>query len=79
MPAFAGMTLRPLALPRPHPSEMPRAKDGHQKRAEADEHPFEDDVRAFRGEREQKREADHEIKKPPQHIDHRRGFADARR
>src|ERR1700722_4262677 len=57
---------------------MPRAKDGHQKRAGADEHPFKDDVRAFGGEREQKREADSEIKEPPQHIDQRRGFADAR-
>ena len=58
---------------------MPGAKEGHHQRAETDEHPFEDDIRPFRGKFEQKREADNEIKKSPQHIDHRRGFADARR
>ena len=45
----------------------------------AEAHPFEDDVRPFGRKLEQKREAHDEIKKPPQHIDHRRGFADARR
>ena len=45
---------------------MPREKEGHQKRAEAHERPFENDIRAFGGEGEQKREADREIKKAPQ-------------
>ena len=58
---------------------MPGAKEGHQKRAETHEHPFKDDIRPFRGKLEQKREADNEIKKSPQHVDHGRGFADARR
>jgi hypothetical protein len=55
---------------------MPRAKEGHDQRAQADKHPFEDDVRPFRGKLEQKREADGEIEEPPQHIDDRRGFPD---
>ena len=57
---------------------MPRAKDGDNQRAQAEEHPFEDDVGPFRGKLEQKREADREVKEPPQHIDDRRGFTDAR-
>jgi hypothetical protein len=58
---------------------MPGAKECHHERAETHEHPFADDIRPFRGKFEQKREADNEIKKSPQHIDHGRGFADARR
>jgi hypothetical protein len=45
----------------------------------AEERPFDNDVRPFGREFEQKREADGEVEKPPQHIDHGRGFADARR
>jgi len=43
---------------------MPRTKEGHDQRAQADKHPFEDDVRPFRGKLEQKREADGEIEEP---------------
>jgi hypothetical protein len=63
MPACAGMTLRSIA-PRPPPSEMPGAKEGHDERAETHEHPFEDDIRPFRRKLEQKREAHREIQEP---------------
>jgi hypothetical protein len=81
MLAFAGMTFssQTALASRPHPSEMPGAKEGHHERAETHEYPFEDDIRPFRSKLEQKREADNEIKKSPQHVDDRRGFADARR
>ena len=58
---------------------MAREEEGHQKRAQAHERPFERDIRALGGEGEQKREADREIKKAPQHIDDGRGVADAGR
>ena len=48
---------------------MPGAKERGEQRAEAYERPFENDVRPFGCEREQKREADREIEEPPQHID----------
>ena len=45
--------------------KMPREKEGDDQRAEADERPFEDDVRALGKKLEQEGEADNEIKKPP--------------
>ena len=54
---------------RPHPAEMPRAKEGQDQRAKAEARPFEHDVRPFGRKLEQKREADQQIEKSPQHID----------
>jgi hypothetical protein len=68
MPALAGMTLClqvALPAPRPHAPKMLGAKEGEDQRAQTDEHPFEDDVRSFRGKLEQKRKANSEIKEAP--------------
>src|SRR5579862_1446024 len=70
---------RLAAPPRSHPAEMPRAKERDEQRAYGNERPFDDDVSPFGGKSKQEREADDEIKEPPQHIDHRRGFTNARR
>ena len=43
---------------------MPGAKEGHGQRAQAEERPFENDVRAFGGKLEQKREANGELRNP---------------
>jgi hypothetical protein len=43
---------------------MPGAKEGHEQRAQAEAHPFEDDVRPFGREFEQKCETDGEVEKP---------------
>jgi hypothetical protein len=56
-----------------------RQKDGDEQRTQTDEPPLKKDIRSFRREVEENREADRKIKEPPQHIDERRGFADARR
>jgi hypothetical protein len=58
------MTLS-LLVSRPHSPKVPGAKEGHHERAETHEHPFEDDIRPFRGKFEQKSEADNKIKKSP--------------
>ena len=43
---------------------MPRAKEGHEERAQAEERPFKDDVRPFGGKLEQKPEADGRLRNP---------------
>ena len=57
---------------------MPRAKEGDEQRAQANEPPFDDHIRPFGRKSEQEDEANREVKEPPQDIDDRRGFADAR-
>jgi hypothetical protein len=44
---------------------MPGAKKGHDQRAQAEAHPFHNDISAFGRELEQKREADCQIKEAP--------------
>ena len=43
---------------------MPGAKERHDQRAETYEHPFEDDIRPFRGKFKQKREAVTKLRNP---------------
>ena len=66
-----------LGASRPDPPEMPRAKEGDEQRAQANEPPFDDHIRPFGRKSEQEDEANREVKEPPQDIDDRRGFADA--
>jgi hypothetical protein len=43
---------------------MPGAKEGHDERAETHEHPFEDDIRSFRGKFKQEREPTARLRNP---------------